>query len=175
VGSIPAPRSNTDERAARFGEGGNGKRPRRRTKDNMKLKLVRDIAGADCTLGTLSVDGRFQCFTCEDVERLDGPKIHGKTAIPRGRYNVAITHSNRFKRSLPLLIDVPGFSGIRIHPGNTAADTEGCILPGTRRTLAGVIESRVAFEALFAKIGDAISKGGSVTIEIVGPETNVPV
>jgi hypothetical protein len=140
----------------------------------MNLRLVRDIAGADCTLGTLSIDGRFECFTCEDVERT-GPKVFGKTAIPRGRYRVIVTPSNRFKRELPLLVDVPGFSGIRIHPGNTAADTDGCILPGVTRSGSAVQRSREAFVPLFAKIRDAIARSDAVTIEVVGAETNVPV
>ena len=117
------------------------------------------------------MDMQHECFTCEDEDRRieDNPdaKIHGSTAIPRGNYQVVITPSARFKRDLPLLQNVPGFEGIRIHPGNTSADTEGCILPGKGRTDRTVTESRAAFNALFAKIKTAIDGGDSVSIEIV--------
>lgn len=83
-------------------------------------------------------EGAFLAHTLEDVVRLtrneddtiSGQKIKGKTAIPAGRYEIVITHSNRFKKPLPLLLNVPQFEGIRIHAGNTDADTEGCILVG---------------------------------------------
>ena len=75
------------------------------------------------------LDGRFGVLHLEDVVR-QGEKVPGQTAIPEGIYTVQITFSNRFKRDLPLLLNVPNFEGIRIHPGNTDADTEGCILVG---------------------------------------------
>lgn len=134
----------------------------------MKLKLIRDVEGPGCTLGQLFVDGAFECYTCEDVERPDGEKIHGKTAIPRGTYRVIVNHSNRFKRDLPLLVNVPNFEGIRIHPGNTAADTEGCILPGNILHADHVGQSRAAFNALFEKIEGAIASGEDVSIEVAG-------
>lgn len=134
----------------------------------MRLKLLRDMHVANATLGKLFVDGVFECYTCEDIERIDGPKIHGETAIPRGTYRAIVNRSARFKRDLPLLLNVPNFVGIRIHPGNTPADTEGCILPGRRRSDRAVMESRVAFDALFAKIRDAIAAGEDVEIEVVG-------
>ena len=77
------------------------------------------------TIGEMHVDGVFQCYTCEDIER--EIKVPGKTAIPKGTYDVIINMSNRFKRKMPLLLNVPNFAGVRIHPGNTAEDTEGCI------------------------------------------------
>lgn len=135
----------------------------------MYLKLVRDQPSAACTLGQLFVDGVFECYTCEDVERLDAPKVPGKTAIPRGRYPIIITLSGRFGRDLPLLVGVPNFAGIRIHPGNTAADTEGCILPGNHRTETSVTESRLAFASLFLKIMRALDRREEVVIEITGP------
>jgi hypothetical protein len=134
----------------------------------MHMKLVRDDVAADCTLGRLFVDGAFVCFTCEDVERPDGDKIHGQTAIPRGRYGVIVTRSARFGRDLPLLVNVPGFVGVRIHPGNTAADTEGCILPGLHRTASSVTDSRVAFAGLFDKIRCALDAGEEVELEVTG-------
>jgi hypothetical protein len=82
-------------------------------------------------------------------------KVPGATCIPLGRYEVRITHSPKFDRDLPLLIGVPGFEGVRIHPGNTAADTEGCLLPGRVRHGEAVQESRAAFVDLFAKLRGA--------------------
>jgi hypothetical protein len=134
----------------------------------MKLKLKREASSAVSTIGRLEVDGNFECYTVEDVEREGQPKVHGQTAIRRGTYRVIVTMSSRFHRALPLLVDVPDFAGVRIHPGNTAADTEGCILPGRRIAGDGVSESRLAFEALFAKIRTAIAAGEDVTIEITG-------
>ena len=134
----------------------------------MNLKLVRAPSFDGATIGQLSVDGAFECYTCEDVERPAGEKVPGKTAIPRGRYRVIISFSNRFQRDLPLLVDVPGFSGIRIHPGNTAADTEGCILPGKRSQAAAVGDSRLAFASLFLKIRAALDRGEDVFIDVSG-------
>jgi len=137
----------------------------------MKLRLERQILSDECTIGELSVDMVPECWICEDCDRHleDNPdaKIKGKTCIPRGTYNVVITPSARFKRDLPLLEGVKGFDGIRIHPGNSAADTEGCLLPGKGHTDKTVTESRAAFNALFAKIQQALQDGDTVTIEVV--------
>jgi hypothetical protein len=130
----------------------------------MKLEVIRNC-GAVCTIGELLVDGVHECWTLEDVVRPNGEKVYGETAIPYGTYKVGITFSNRFQRDLPLLYDVPDFSGIRIHPGNTAADTHGCLLVGQHKTSTSVTESRLAFDALFPKIRDAIERGEEVTIE----------
>lgn len=138
----------------------------------MKLLLERIQQDADVTIGSLSVDGDWECWVCEDtVREVPGQstwqwKVAGKTAIPRGTYEVKITPSARFNRDLPLLLSVPGFDGIRIHPGNSAADTEGCILPGADRFGRSIGRSRVAFDALFTKIHEALDKGERVTIEI---------
>lgn len=135
----------------------------------MELKLERDVRTEEFSLGRLFVDGEEECFTVEDRVRPAGEKVHGETAIPAGRYKVIITMSPRFKRMLPLLVDVPGFEGIRIHPGNDAGDTEGCILPGRRRTQDGVGESRLAFDALYNKIGNALDSGEEVWITVGAP------
>jgi len=79
-------------------------------------------------IGDLFINGEFFCYTLEDEKRADGVKVYGETAIPTGTYNVLLTKSNRFKRLMPLIVDVPMFSGIRIHGGNTSKDTLGCIL-----------------------------------------------
>ena len=137
----------------------------------MKLSLTRNPSTKNCTLGTLLVDGQQTFYTCEDVVReTEAPvkewKITGSTAIPRGTYEVIITHSVRFKKELPLLLNVPGFSGVRIHPGNTAEDTEGCILVGERILGESVVESRKAFLDLFVQMKDAIANGEKIHIEI---------
>jgi hypothetical protein len=131
----------------------------------MNLKLVRRTLTEQSTIGTLSINGVFECFTLED--RVRPVKIHGATAIPAGIYEVAITFSDRFQKPLPLLLNVPNFAGIRIHPGNTAADTEGCILVGTTERKDFIGNSRVAFRALFAKL-DAALKREKVFIEVGG-------
>lgn len=133
----------------------------------MMLQLERLQCGRDCTIGSLSVDGDWECWTLEDIVRPAGVKIPGCTAIPAGRYGLDITHSPRFGRELPLLLDVPNFSGVRIHPGNTAADTEGCILVGQDRLANSVGHSRLAFDALFRKIVAAKCRGETLTLEIV--------
>ncbi len=121
------------------------------------LVLQRKYATANSTIGELSHEGRFLCFILEDVVR--PTKIKGKTAIPAGRYQIQITPSPRFKRDLPLLLNVPNYVGIRIHPGNDAGDTEGCLLPGLIMETDRVLNSRAAFEKLFSTIRFLLSKG----------------
>ena len=130
----------------------------------MKLELKRNPTANGCTIGDLFVNGVFECYTLEDEVRDE--KIHGKTAIPAGTYEVIITFSPRFQRDLPLLVGVPNFEGVRIHPGNTAADTEGCILPGQSCTANSVGASRLAFEALFRKIKDAKAKHEGIWLTV---------
>lgn len=122
----------------------------------MHLTLVRRWLTARSTGGTLTiVDAPDQTwYTLEDVVR--GHKVPGETAIPRGVYEVVVTYSQRFKRRMPLLLNVPGFEGIRIHSGNTSADTEGCILVGMERACDAVTRSREAYRALFAKISAVV-------------------
>lgn len=132
----------------------------------MKLKVERKWLTDKSTIGLLSVDGTAECFTLEDVVRPDGDKVFGQTAIPAGSYNVIINYSPHFKRELPLLEHVQGFEGVRIHPGNTAADTEGCILVGISKGPDVVFESRKAFEDLYPKIQSALDGGDTVTLEI---------
>jgi hypothetical protein len=135
----------------------------------MKLTLERLQLDPDVTIGSLSIDGQWQCWTLEDVVRPAGaPKVFGQTAIPYGTYGVDITMSPHFGRLLPLVVNVPGFSGVRIHPGNTAADTEGCILVGQDRLGKSLGHSRAAFDALFPLLRAAIAKG-PVTLEIPRP------
>lgn len=134
----------------------------------MKLTLNRSPSDSACTIGQLLVDGNPECFTLEDIVRPPGaPKVFGETAIPAGTYGVIITFSPHFQRDLPLLVNVPGFEGVRIHPGNVAADTEGCVLVGVDRLADSIGRSRIAFDALFPKIEQALVRGELVSIEIV--------
>ena len=126
---------------------------------------MRKTCSEHSTVGELTVNGKFECFTLEDKVR--AVKIHGKTAIPAGIYEVVITFSDRFKKQLPLFLNVPNFAGIRIHSGNTAADTEACILVGTSKGTDFVGSSRVAFNALFPKLEKALKKE-KIFIEVVG-------
>jgi hypothetical protein len=142
----------------------------------MELHLHRDIKTPKSTTGKLCVDGREECFILEDFDRgltqsmpldqIKKLKVPGQTAIPSGRYKVIIDMSNRFKRRLPLLLNVPGYAGVRMHPGNTAENTEGCLLPGVVRTKDFVSSSRVAFEKLFLKMDAADKHGEEIFITI---------
>lgn len=129
----------------------------------MDLLLKRDLKTSEYSAGSLSVDGAFQCWTLEDTERdlSDGcaNKIKSQTAIPKGKYEVIISFSNRFKKFMPLLLAVPCFEGIRIHSGNKPEDSEGCILVGKEKSAAGTIsESRIAFKELMAILTKAVKK-----------------
>ena len=133
----------------------------------MKIEVIRpETCGQSCTIGEMYVDGNFQCYTLEDVVRPANEKVFGETAIPAGRYRVTITYSPHFGCDLPLVNDVPNFSGVRIHPGNSAADTEGCILVGLGKTENTITQSRLAFSGLFAEIRDAIEQGEEVWLEV---------
>lgn len=130
----------------------------------MELRLTRTTLTGRSTIGELSVDGVFECYTLEDCVR--PVKINNITAIPAGRYRVIVNYSQRFKRLLPLLLNVPGFEGVRIHSSNDAADTEGCILVGRKKVKDFVGESRLAFDKLFDRLAAAVSAGEAVYINI---------
>lgn len=132
----------------------------------MQLFLKRKWFSPESSIGELSIEGlAFKCFTLEDPVR-EGPKIYGRTAIPAGTYQVIINKSGRFKRFMPLLLNVPGFSGIRIHIGNTARETDGCILVGRTRGLDWIGRSRDAYDELFAILTAALDSGERVYITI---------
>ena len=131
----------------------------------MNLTLFRKFPAPDCIIGELYINGKFECFTLEDIER--PLKIAGVTAIPRGHYEIVITFSARFGKPLPLLLNVPGFDGVRIHTGNTSTNTEGCVLVGKSRTNNSITQSRDAFNVLFPKLQAAASKE-KIIIEIKG-------
>lgn len=128
----------------------------------MKLDLVRKQGTTGYTEGKLYIDGVYFCDTIEDEERT--VKIQDKTAIPKGHYKVIINQSTRFKKLMPLLLNVPNYTGVRIHSGNTSEDTEGCILVGKKLKDGFVTKSRDTFKLLMKKI----SNQEVLTIEIKG-------
>jgi len=135
----------------------------------MKLELKRDVFADTFTLGTLLANGKHLGFTCEDTDRKleDGnEKIYGKTAIPRGKYKVIISYSQRFKKPMPEVLDVPGFSGVRIHGGNTDADTLGCPLLGSARTGNGVANCKPINERLITLIEQCEEVGEEVWLTV---------
>lgn len=133
----------------------------------MKLALDRCWLSAKATVGKLSIDDVFECFTLEDRYRPPPePKVPRETCIPVGIYEVVVTHSPRFHAMMPLLLDVPGFAGVRIHAGNTPADTDGCILPGRVRVPDGVQQSLPAYNQLFGKLQLAVLKGERITLDV---------
>lgn len=113
----------------------------------MNILLTRKEFTDNSTIGDFLLDSEFFCYSLEDVVREQ--KIPGKTAIPEGKYRVVINQSNRFRRAMPLLLDVPNFEGVRIHNGNTAEDTEGCILLGFTKSKDFIGKSTAAFNKFF--------------------------
>lgn len=137
----------------------------------MDIFLKREASTELSTIGELTIpDLGFRCWVLEDPVR--PVKIATKTAIAEGRYEVIVNWSNRFKRNLPLLLNVPEFQGIRIHAGNTADDTEGCLLVGhTRKRTDFIGRSKAAFDVLNDIITEALSEG-KVFITILNPTKN---
>ena len=134
----------------------------------MKLFLQRIAQTPEYTIGRLYIDDKVFCNTLEDPVR-DLPKeqkIMHKTAIPEGTYKVIVNRSPRFKRDLPLLLDVPYFEGIRIHRGNTAKDTSGCILVGINREKGKVLDSTIHELKLTEILKKAQNSGEPIEIEI---------
>lgn len=120
--------------------------------------------GVKNTIGNLFFNGIWFCYILEDTVRelkdlnKDGDfedngegKIYGETAIPEGTYKVVLNISNRFKKLLPLLVDVPGFEGVRIHSGNTEADSHGCLITGMKTDGKKVLDSRLALDELMGR------------------------
>lgn len=134
----------------------------------MELILKRIARKEDYTIGHLMVDGKFFADTLEDTDRglmqkmslstLLQKKIHSKTAIPTGRYQIVWTYSNHFGKSMPLLMNVPGYAGVRIHSGNSAKDTEGCILVGKNDKIGWISQSREYISKLYPIIEAACKK-----------------
>lgn len=120
----------------------------------MTLLLKRIALRDTYTIGKLYIDGVYQCDTVEDkVRNLDKEKkVYGETAIPYGAYKVSWTYSPKFKKYMPLLEDVPHFAGIRIHSGNTAKDSLGCIIVGENKQKGMVLNSRATVNKLYPLI-----------------------
>ena len=134
----------------------------------MELKLNRIFLGSSATIGELYVNGEHIADTLEDRVRPEGEKVYGKTAIPEGTYEVKLTYSPRFKKILPEILNVPNFSGIRIHTGNSSKDTEGCILVGTwdgeKEDWVG--SSKIAFDELMTLLEEATNNKEKITITV---------
>ena len=130
----------------------------------MILRVIREPSTAAATMGLLLIDGVFTCWTLEDVVR--EVKIPGETAIPAGRYDVRLSLSQRFQKLLPEILTVPGFTGIRIHAGNTQADTHGCLLVGRVRAVDRVEESKLALMHVMEHLRRATTAGDPITITI---------
>ena len=140
----------------------------------MKLTLKRIALRPTYTIGKLYIDNVYFCDTIEDTVRdinkngkFDNgeKKVHSKTAIPYGTYEIKWTYSPRFKKYTPQLMNVPSFEGIRIHAGNKSADTEGCLILGENKQVGKVLNSRATINKFYPIIKEACSKG-KVTIEI---------
>jgi len=107
----------------------------------MNLYVLRTSYSKDTTMGNLIVNDKVFCYTLEDVVRAKGaPKVNDETAIPAGRYEIIVNFSDKFKRQMPLLLNVPGFTGIRMHGGNTSVDTSGCLLCAYNKVDAKTIQ-----------------------------------
>lgn len=156
----------------------------------MILTLVRNIPEStkDYTIGELYVQEEDKltqtykvCDTLEDAFRLlpkacpNTPKgssceckekVYGKTCIPNGTYTVVLSYSNRFKRILPELLNVPHFLGIRMHAGNSSKDSSGCVLLGTKSKGDWVTASRVAFNKVYKLLQEAVARKEEITITI---------
>ena len=142
----------------------------------MKILVLRQYKYENCTISDVYINGAFTCYCLEDKDRglrQDMPladimkiKVKGQTAIPTGTYNVKITYSPKFKKNLPLVENVPGYSGIRFHPLNTDKDTEGCLGFGWWLGKESIIASKMYTERINRMIADALDLGDTVTLEI---------
>lgn len=138
----------------------------------MKLTLIRIANKATYTIGKLYIDDKYECDVIEDTDRglddsmtleeIKRKKVYGETAIPTGTYNLIINYSQKYKKQMPLLLNVKGYEGIRIHSGNTAKDTLGCLIVGQNKEVGKVINSRVTYNKLF----DKLSKAKNIWVEI---------
>lgn len=134
----------------------------------MNIILNRIAKKAKYTIGKLYINDQYFCDTLEDTDRgltqsmteqqIKSKKVYGETAIPTGTYKVIISYSNKFKKQMPLLLNVPGFAGIRIHSGNTEKDSLGCILVGKNKAVGKVLESRDTYSKLFSILQEADKK-----------------
>ena len=142
----------------------------------MELKLERKYRNNNYCIDKLYINNEYFSDALEDpdrgltdtmsLEEIKKIKIKGNTCIPYGTYNVTITYSPRFKKNLPLINNVKGFDGIRIHSGNTPQDTEGCLLLGLNKVKGRVVDSKVTVNKFIDIVQKALNKGEKVTITI---------
>lgn len=148
----------------------------------MELGIVRKIFTAESTIGDFMINDVRYYYSLEDVDRQrqnDGSiipwtrdlKIPRETAVPYGRYEVITNYSARFKKVMPLLLNVQDYEGVRVHSGNTDENTEGCPLIGYTRSHNFVGESRRAFEDFMPRLFAALKKG-KVFITIKSDESH---
>ena len=141
----------------------------------MELQIKSRKSGKTSTISELYLDGKYFCLTLEDVVRevpgqpVETWKVPKATAIPSGRYRVQYTWSNRFGKKMLQLMNVPGYTGIRIHPGNFHTDTEGCVMPGTAVAPGGeaITGSVKAYDRLLPVVLAALERGEEVWCEVV--------
>ena len=134
----------------------------------MRVTLVRIANRPTYCIGKLYIDGKYFCDTIEDTDRglkdemteeeILKKKVKGETAIPTGIYPVYLTYSPKYNKQMPLIDNVKGYSGIRIHSGNTSKDTEGCLIVGKNKEVGKVLESRKTYNALFREFVKTNSK-----------------
>ena len=142
----------------------------------MEIRVKRIARKDGYTIGRMSLNGEYFCDTLEDTDRglncsmqeseILAKKIKAQTAIPIGKYDVVLTFSPRFKRVLPLLLDVKGYEGVRVHAGNTNKDTEGCLLVGENKVKGQVLNSRATLEKLMSVLLECEERKEKVTILI---------
>ena len=143
----------------------------------MYIQIVRLRDNGSDTISTFSINGVFECFSLEDTH--NEPKIHGRTRIPAGTYNIELrtegTMTDRYAekysnhRGMLWLRNVPNFEYVYIHTGNTEDHTDGCILVGANcNSIAGTVgNSVVAYKKIYAKVILALDRGEEVTIQII--------
>lgn len=153
----------------------------------MRLKLIRKYKKDTYTIGQLLVDGAFFCNTLEDKDRglsqdqplavIKAAKVYGETAIPAGVYDIDMeTRSPKYAEVewyrklnggyMPTISEVPGYSRVLIHPGNTPLDTLGCVLVGENKVKGQLVNSRATFARLYKLMKDAHDRGEDITLQI---------
>ena len=142
----------------------------------MRITVQRRYLGETYTIGTMFINGNYFCDTLEDKVRdlnKDGDlldegeeKVYAETAIPYGKYRVILNYSPKFKRELPLLLNVKHFEGIRIHRGRTASHSSGCLIVGENKVKGQVINAEKYEVELVKRIREAISHNEEIWIII---------
>lgn len=143
----------------------------------IKLTLKRFAFKDKYTIGRLYINGLYFCDTLEDKDRglydwlsegyIKEIKVKHQTAIPYGIYKVLWSYSPKYRRMMPEVLNVKGFSGIRIHSGNTADDSSGCILLGFNKEVGKVLDSRKTCKKFYEIIEECYNKGASIQLEIL--------